>query len=280
MAKLSFFNKVTVKGYVFSFNIKEGAKFKLANIGIEDTVTKNRTYVTLFDNKNGIKYNGSETTLEGLKKIFMNADDTPRHVFVEANGRISETKGTNRNGEETVFVNTTIFSIEPCYDESEQYATVILNGIVDGVKVGEDSNGETKGKLKIGVLKYNKNGDIIGCDSVGLTAYGEVAEELENQGVERGCFVRVYADMLNTQPQRNKYGDIISNGKKEIQLTKIKGVTDAYEIEDFVNSTYKQAKKLKRGETITVKKSKTDDLEDIAKPSKKVDEFSDDDLDF
>lgn len=254
MANLSFYNNMTVRGYVVSFNIKEFATSKLANIGIEDSLTKSRTYVTLWNRKN-LKYNGNETTLEGLKKIFMDAEGKPRRVLVEAKGRISETKGKNKQGEETTYANKTIFSIEPFYDESKQYATVILNGIVDGIKIGEDSNGESMAKVKIGVLSIdNRDKSITGCDTVTLVAHGEVAEELEDKGVERGCYIKVGAQLVNTLPERDMFGDIISSGKNEIQLLKIKEVKDAYEVEDFVNTTYKQAKKLKRGETISTQK--------------------------
>lgn len=281
MAKgISFFNSVTIHGYVVSFSIKTGAKYKLANIGIEDTLTRNRTYATLFEGRNGVNYGGNQTTLEGLEKIFMGSDGTPRHVLVEAKGKVSETKGVNKTGQETIYVNTTIFTISPFYNEQDQYASLILTGVIDGIKYGEDAQGNPTAKLKVGVLRTDRDGNYTGCDQVTLNAYDDVVEDLQDKGAERGCAINLGADLVNSLGEVDRYGDVISTGKREIKVAKVKKVTDSYEIEDFVNDVYKRAKKLKQGEVIEVgKKSKTE--KDVPKPKKApVDDISDDELDW
>lgn len=260
--KISCFNKAIVRGYVQNFTIKTfGSGTKLANITIRDTTTDNVTYVTMF-NRKGLTYNGSETTLEGLEKIFMSADGKPRHVLVEATGRVRETKSTGKDGNERTYVNTTVFSLEPCFDESKQCAILNVTGVIDAIKYGEASGGEPIAKLKLGMMNVNRDKDITGVDTVTVVAHGDLADKLEYMGAEKGCVVSLRCDMVNSAGEVDRFGDRIGSPKREIEVAKVVFVNDDIDEDDMDN--YKKAKRLGKGEVIKVKKSEeSDPLDDI-----------------
>lgn len=279
MKNVSFYNGVTVKGYVVSFKIKETKKSKIANIGIRDSKTKNITYVSMFENKN-LKYNGQEMNLAGLQKVFMDSDGKPRNILVQAKGRISETKGINsKTGQPQVYVNTLIYSIEPFYEEDKQGAILQATGIVDAIKYTEEDDGTPVVKVKLGILRKNKDGDFNGYDQVTLNGYGDVADKFEDKDVERNCAIQIAAKMINGLPETDEYGDIIASGRKEIEIGKLKTVIEADEIEELL-SVYKKAKNIETGEVVKAPKYDEEEDKPIKKSKQVEDEISDDDLDW
>lgn len=267
--KINCFNKVTVRGYVQNFSVKTLASgTKLANVTIKNELDDNVTYCTMFARK-GLTYAGNETTLEGLAKIFMGADDKPRHVLVEATGKVSESKGTDKDGNERTYVNTMIFSIEPYSDEAKQCAILSATGVVDAIKYGEDKDGEPLAKAKIGVMSYNRDKDITGVDTITVVAHGDMAEKLEEMDAEKGSVVSIRCDMVNSLGEVDRFGDRIGTPKKEIEVAKVVFVNAPDEIDEDEMNNYKKAKKLGRGEVIKVKKAKEedDDLDDLDEES-------------
>ena len=269
--KISCFNKAIVRGYVQNFSIRTfDSGTKLANITFKDELTNNVTFASMFGRK-GLEYDDNATTLEGLEKIFMAADGKPRHVLVEGTGRVRETKSTDKDGNERVYVNTTIFSLKPCYDESKQSAILNLTGVIDAIKYGEDKDGEPIAKAKIGVMNYNQDKDIVGVDSVTVVAHGKVADKLESMDADKGSVVSLRCDMVNKAGERDRFGDVIGSPVKEIQVAKVVFVNDADDIDEDDMSNYKKAKKLGKGEVLKVSKPKE---------SEPVDDIDEDELDF
>lgn len=278
--KLSYFNKVEVVGVVSSFKIKKLANGgQLATIGVRDDATTNLTFVTVFDRK-GLKYGDQEVTLSGLQKIFMDGDNKSRHVAAKFTGRARETVGENGT-----YFNVSAFKIEPVREDSEHYAILIANGIVDAIKVGEDKDDKPYARVKIGIVNNNRDGDITGVDYVTVFAHDEkLVEKLED--VEKHSFIRVDCDCVNVLPKTDRFGHSIGGGSKEQVIANINGVIEPDEIEEHVD-IYKKAKRLERGEIIKVKKGEDTDepVEELPKPVEepkvaKVEDELDEDLDF
>lgn len=280
--KISCFNKAVVRGYVQGFKIKtfdSGAK--LANIRIKDKSTDNDTYISLFYRR-GLTYGGKEATLEGLQKIFMADEKTPRGVLVEAIGKISETKSTSANGEEKTYLNTTVFSIEPFNDETKQCSTLSVTGVVDTIKYGEDKDGEPLARIKLGILRYDKDKNISGIDSVTVVAYGEIAEQLEEKDAEKGSVVSLRCFMVNTLGETDIFGDRIGAPKNEIEVKKVVFVNVEDEVDEDDMENYKKAKKLGKGEVLKASVSKDDEDDVVEEPKKAIliDEIESDEIDF
>lgn len=264
--KISYFNRVEVCGYVQSMNIKTfDSGTKLANIGIKDKVTNNMTYVTLF-NRPTFEYGDIETTLEGLYKIFMDKHGKSRNVLVTVTGKMSESISGNK-----VYVNTTVFGIDPCNDETEQRAVLKLTGIVEGVKVVDDECA----KLKIGVANFNKDKDINGVDFINVVVRdGDLVDKVDSK-VERGSLVTLACDVLNTLPERDRFGDAIGTPKKEVLVCKIRNIVDVDDLSEDDVDNYKKAKRLGKGEVLKVSKAKDEQVK-----STKTVEFDDNSFDF
>lgn len=277
MSKVKMQNFMNVIGYVQSFKIttfKSGTK--KANLAIKDRNTNNVVFVGLFDKKGGFDFNGHNVDLEGLKKILVDKEGNTRDVLVRATGRCSETKGTDANGNEKVYENYTAFKIVPYSDEEAQGAALTFAGIVENAKYGEDKNGEPIAKFRVGTYKTNKDGNITGVENMTLVAHGDVAEKLEDKGVEKFTSARFVCDMLNVLPKRNIHGDFLGEPIREVRIVKFTDFLDEDDCEDEVK-TYKKAKKLEKGEFIEVSK---DGDEELSKPKKSVDDEMIDDLDF
>jgi hypothetical protein len=265
--KISYFNRIEVCGYVQSMQIKTfDSGTKLANIGIKDRVTNNMTYVTLF-NRPSFKYGNTETTLEGLYKIFMDNEGKPRGELVTVTGKMSETT----IGDKT-YVNTTAFGIDPCYDETGQRAVLKLTGIVEGVKVVDDDYA----KLKIGVANFNKDKDINGVDFINVVVRGDELVEKVDDKVFKGSMVTLACDVLNTLPERDRFGDPVGAPKKEVLVCKIRDIVDEDDLLESDVDNYKKAKKLGKGEVLKVAKAK--DTKDVVAPT--LVEFDDNSFDF
>ena len=277
--KLSYFNKVEVVGVVTSFNIKDLKNGgRLANIGVRDDATTNLTYISVFDRK-GLKYGDAETTLDGLRKIFMDANGNSRHVCAKFTGRARETVSDGKT-----YFNVSAFKVEPASESDEHYAILIVNGVVDAIKVAE-SDGEPYARIKVGVQNNNRDGDITGVDFITVMAHGEkLVDKLED--VEKMSFIKLQCDLVNTLPKTDRFGNIIGSGEKETAVVNITGVTDPYDIEDINEDfipLYKKAKRLERGEVIKVDKG-DEGLAQTPTPAPTtkvvVDDNLEDDLDF
>jgi hypothetical protein len=264
--KIIGFNKVNVNGYVNSFNIKKfDSGFKIANIGILNKLDKNMTYVSLFE-RDGLTYNGQKVTLEGLQKIFMVDDKTSRNVLVTCNGKANET--TSADGSKT-YLNTNVFNIEPLDDESQQFSTLSVTGVIESIKFAEDENGVSTAKLKLGMMNRNKNKDVTGVDYVSVVAYGDIAEKLEDLDADKGCVASLRCDMVNKRADTDRFGDRIGTAKKEIVVAKVVFVNEEDELDEDDVKVYKKAKRLEKGEVIPAEK-------EVATKN----ELDDDELDF
>ena len=278
--KVKHSNFLCVRGYVNSYDIVTfSSGTKMANISIKDTNNNNLTYVKLFG-RDGLKYGTQTTNLEGLKKIFLNSDDSPRGILVEAKGRCGETKGVDKQGVEKVYENNMIWAINPYNDEALQGAGLTFGGLIENIKYGEDKDGEPIAKLKVGSMNFNKDKDITGVDTMTLVAHGDIVNEMEDKGIEKHCGATFKCALLNILPKRDVFGDFIGTSTKECQIVKFLDVVDVDDAEEEFE-LYKKAKKLERGETIKVPKSKDKDEDEvIEEPKPKVIEDDDDDLDF
>lgn len=270
--KISCFNKVNVCGYVQSFDIRSlSSGTRLANMAIKDELTNNITYVAMFD-RSTIMYGGTETTLDGLEKIFMTnagGKKTPRHVLVKCTGKVRETTSV-KDGATQTYTNTTVFNIEPCDDASKQCATLSLTGVVDAIKYSEDESGSPVARLKVGAMTYNRDKDITGVDMITLVAYGPEAEKLEELDADKNSVISVRADMLNTLGEVDRFGDRIGAPRKELAIAKVVFVNTEDEVDEDDLNNYKKAKRLNKGEVVKVAKA-------TAKP---VDDIDDDEVDF
>lgn len=245
--KINGFNKATITGYVRNFDIKSfDSGFRLANIAIQNKLDGNMTYVSMFD-RQGLTYNGQATTLEGLKKIFMADEKTPRDILVTCTGKVSET--LSADGSKT-YLNTTVFDLKPYDDESKQQSTLAVTGMVESIKFGEDDNGVPNAKIKLGIMKRNKDKDVIGVEYVSVVAYGDDATKLEDEGVDKGYQLSLGCDMVNKGADKDKYGYTVGAPRKEIAVGKIGFVNGDYDIDEDDMEVYKKAKRLKKGESI------------------------------
>lgn len=270
--KISCFNKVNVCGYVQSFDIKSlSSGTRLANMAIKDELTNNITYVAMFD-RDVIMYGDTETTLDGLEKIFMTnagGKKTPRHVLVKCSGKVRETTSV-KDGATKTYTNTTVFSIEPCNDESKQCATLSVTGVVDAIKFSEDEHGAVA-NLKVGIMTYNRDKDITGVENVTLVARGTTAEKLEELDADKNSVISVRADMLNTLGEVDRFGDRVGAPRKEMSIAKVVFVNTEDEVDEDDLNNYRKAKRLNKGEVVKVVKES---------PSKLVDDIDDDEVDF
>lgn len=259
MSKISFFNKVEVSGLVEGFDIKTfPSGVKLANIRFKDENTNNVTYVQIFDRANGISY-GSETySLEGLKAIFMDSNNKPRGLYAAVMGKCRETQ-SSKNGQTTTYTNFTAFQINPTTVEN-QHAILMANGIVESVARFEQNDEEVV-KIKLGICNTDKEKNINGCDYITVVARGAMAEKLED--AEKGYAVGVKCHILNELPKRDVFGDIISQGAKEISVAKVVFVTDRDELDDTDFANYQKSKTLAKGQVIKVAKATEDEEEDL-----------------
>lgn len=260
MGKLKYFNQARVCGLVSSFNTKElPSGSKLATIGVKDEKTTNLTYVSVFDREN-LKYGKDGVTLQGLKKIFMTDEGKPRNVYAKFVGTARETTSV-KDGTPKTYFNIGAHKIEPASVDSEHYSVVIINGIVDAIKIAEDKDENPYAKLKIGSLVINKDGDVIGVDYItSITRDEKLIEKLED--VERNYFVKLQCDVLNTLPETDRFGNIIASGKKEVSIVNIVGIVEEDDIDEDELDLYKKAKRLQKGEKITVTEKEQDELED------------------
>ena len=273
--KVKYNNFLCIRGYVNSFDIMTfSSGVKMANISIKNTIDNNLTYVKMFD-KDGLKYGSQTTNLEGLKKIFLNSNDEPRGVLVK--GRCSESKGLDKQGNEKVYENNLIWSIAPYSDESLQGAGLTFGGIIENIKYGE-KDGESFAKVKVGVMNFNKDKDVTGVDTMTLVAHGDIADKMEEKGIEKHSAATFKCSLLNILPKRDVFGDFVGTSTKECQFIKFRDVLDSDETEHEVE-LYKKAKKLERGETIKVSKD-DDNYEEEEKVIVKTIEDDEDDLDF
>ena len=271
--KISCFNRVNVCGYVQSFDIRSlGSGTRLANMAIKDELTNNITYVSMFD-RDVIMFGGTETTLDGLEKMFMTnvgGKKTSRHVLVKCTGKVRETT-TVANGATKTYINTTVFSIEPCDDASKQCATLSITGVIDAIKFSDDDNGTPMAKLKVGAMTYNRDKDITGVDNITLVARGAVAEKLEELDADKNSVISVRADMLNTLGEVDRFGDRVGAPVKEMAIAKVVFVNTEDEVDEDDLNNYRKAKRLNKGEVVKVAKETAPKL---------VDDIDDEDVDF
>lgn len=263
LRKIKSFNRVEICGYVTNFKIKTfPSGTRIANVAIKDELTNNLTYAQIFDREKFV-FDGKEVTLDGLEKIFMDSSGKPRNVLVTAIGKVRET-AIEKNGSTTVYQNVTLFSIEASNDNSKQRAILKLTGLVEGIKFGEDENEDTIAKMKLGMLNYNKDKNINGIDFVTVVARGKAAEKLEDLDTEKGSYVNVQCDMLNTLAETDRFGNKVGSTKKEISVVNVVFVNDLDSLDETDVKNYNKAKKLGKGEVIVVNNTndlKTDSLD-------------------
>lgn len=249
--RIKCFNRVEICGYVTNFEIKTfSTGTRIANIAIKDELTGNLTYAQMFDREKFV-FNGKDTTLDGLKKIFMDANDKPRNILVTAIGKVRETK-VEKDGDVKVYTNTTLFSIEASNDPVKQRAILKLTGVIEAIKFTEDEDGLPVAKMKLGMLNYNKDKDINGIDYVTVVARDKAAEKLESFDAEKGCYVNVQCDMINVLGETDRFGNRIGSSKKEIAVANVVFVNDSDDLDELDVKNYNKAKKLGKGEVIKV----------------------------
>lgn len=260
--RIKCFNRVEICGYVTNFEIKTfSTGTRLANIAIKDELTGNLTYAQMFDRERFV-FDGKEVTLDGLGKIFMDANGKPRGILVTAIGKVRETK-VEKDGDVKTYTNTTLFSIEASNDPLKQRAILKLTGIIEGIKFSEDEEGEPVAKLKLGMLNYNKDKDINGIDYVTVVARGKAAEKLEDLDADKGSYTNIQCDMINVLGETDRFGNRIGASKKEIAVANVMYVNDADDLDEVDVKNYAKAKKLGKGEVIKVNTKtelKTDSL--------------------
>lgn len=252
MKKVKCFNRAEICGYVTNFKIKTfDSGTKIANVTIKDELTNNLTYAQIF-NREKFVFDGKETTLEGLEKIFMDSTGKPRGVLVTAIGKVRES-AVEKSGVTTVYTNITLFSIEASNDPSKQRAILKLTGVVEGIKFGEDAEtGETMAKMKLGMLNYNKDKNINGIDYVTVVARGKAADRLEDLDATKGSYTNIQCYLLNTLGEVDVFGNKIGSGKKEVSVANVVFVNDNDDLDEVDLKNYAKAKTLGKGEFIVV----------------------------
>lgn len=254
-------NRIEIVGKVRNFKISETKNGKkLANIGIKDESKNNYVNVTLFERKN-MKYDGKEVTLNGLKKIFLDANDTTKNVLVTAVGVTSE----YTNDEEKTYSNNTVFSLFPCDKEEKQKATYVLQGIVESVATVQDENDEDYLKIKVATLNTTEKDGVKKVTGVNYKTVvirdKKLVEKMED--AEKGDLVSLKGYIVNILPERDEFGDFTTQGRQEYETVKAKIVKESDELEEEDVAVYKKAKSLKAGDSIVLKAKNKDDDDDF-----------------
>ena len=143
-------NRIEIVGKVKNFKVNETKNGKkMANIGIKDEKKNNYVNVSMFERENmkyGVKDDAKVVTLNGLKKVFLDANDKPKDVLVTAIGVTSE----YTNDEGKTYSNNTVFNLFPCSDEEKQKAVFVIQGIVESISTKQDEDEEDYLKIKVG----------------------------------------------------------------------------------------------------------------------------------
>lgn len=261
--KLSAFNKVTGVGYVQNAKLSPlNSGKKVLRLTVKDELTGNVCYASFFE-RSVIKYGGEEITITQLKNRFMTEDDKPKHVLVRFTGTVEERQYTNAHGRSISDTTPIISFIDPETDESKQGFIFNFTGIVDNMRDIEDGNAV---KIRLGILKKDRDGRFNSLCYNTLVARGDTKEKLENKDVEKGSQITVGGDIFNLI-QRDKYG-ISSNENpiKENRIMSIGAVRPCDDIDDYEN-VY-----------VRIKKGLDPIFDEV--PDEPVDDFTDDDADF
>lgn len=254
-------NRIEIVGKVKNFKVNElKSGKKIANIGIKDELKNNYVNVSMFE-REALKYDNKEVTLNGMKKIFLDANDKTKDVLVTAVGVTSE----YTNDEGKTYSNNTVFNLFPCDKEEKQKATFILQGIVESVSTLQDENEEDYLKVKIATVNtMEKDGvkKVTGVNYKTVVIRNEkLVEKMED--VEKGDLVSLKGYIVNILPERDEFGDLVGKGKQEYEAVKAAIVKESDELDEEDVTVFKKAKKLKAGESITLEVKAKDDDEDF-----------------
>lgn len=218
MAKAVFFNKGLVKGKVVKADIvkfegkgdKKGGEFLSLEV---DTGSGNKIKSTLFPSK----ANPNKHT-EMLASY-------PVGSMVEVSGSVNE-KEYESNGKKGIDRSVSAFGIRPLKEDSKPMATFIIQGIVKSVK--ETNSGAI---VKVDFIdSYEKDGKVIKKDPVTFTLEGDVAEQIDDLSVVKGCNAKFKGKIFN-KLEFDDYGDITGNIQM-FQIEKIENVIDPDDLEE------------------------------------------------
>ncbi len=267
MEEFKSFNKVVIVGYVVNYTIytfKSGKR--KAEIGIKDESTNNICYVQMFENDK-MKYGGNSVNLDTLNKVFMDSDGKPRHVLVNAIGRVAENSYVNvKSGQTVVSCKPTIWKIEPFSDIEDQQVTFYFTGIVDTLKYVKD---DTEVVVRLGMLTTDRDKNYTGVEFIKCSIDGEMLDRFLELGIDRGYQITVVGDILNRFPKKDRYGRtpegaVAEKGFKVVELRKV-----FVEPDDLDMDLYKR---LKNGNTEQLKDSGCDLNKDQKVPDKETSE--------
>lgn len=267
MEEFKSFNKVVIVGYVVNYTIytfKSGKR--KAEIGIKDEMTNNICYVQMFESDK-MKYAGNPANLDTLNRIFMDSDGKPRHVLVNAIGRVAENSYVSaKSGQTVVSCKPTIWKIEPFNDVEDQQVTFSFTGIVDNMKYVKD---DTEIVVRLGMITTNRDKEYTGVEFIKCTIDGEMLDRFEELGIDKGYQITVVGDILNRFPKKDRYGRtpegaVAEKGFKVIDLRK-----SFVSVDDLDMDLYKR---LKNGNTEQLKDSGCDLNKDQKVPDKETSE--------
>ena len=259
---INYENKITVCGEVKNFKVGETKNNKkVAYIGIKNKDTNNHIQVTMYD-REGLTYGAKDekqnVTLNGLAKIFLDAEGKPKGVNVTAIGTASEfttDKGT--------YENNNVFSLFPASDDKEHNAVFILKGIAESVARMEDADDNEFIKIVVGTLATRgKENETVATGINQKTVFVRDPEQVANlEDLTAGDYVSLKGYIVNILPKYDEFGDIVVKGSKEFVVKKAEILCESDELDEIDVAVHKRAKKLERGKSFNIS-DYTDELED------------------
>lgn len=273
-------NRFEVIGKVRNFKVKKLDSGKqLANITVRVDKDGHTHFAncTLFDRET-LKYGNESITLNALKNIFPDTEGKSLDKKVHITGTVSDYAGNNGTRE-----NLNVNFINP--SDKEDKFIFNLTGFVNKVNEIKDEFDDAIGyRVQIGMYRYwgKGNSEVAGVqyktvvvDSNKLEYLGVDPETLVEKAseLEIGDFIQVYGRCLNELGQRDEYGNEDPNsGINGLEVVGIKVIKTEDDIDEDEAKLYKNARKLKSGETIKIAKTEDEEEEDLAKKLTEGDE--------
>lgn len=248
MVKMDFKNMVTIVGYVMGFKLipYKNGNGAVANIAVKDEKSGSVHYVTMFTNKNKkFKYNDSEYDPVVLKNMFIDEQDKPRHILVNAFCGMEEKKFTNAQNVEITSTQITVRKLSATDDVESQKATFDVRGYIDSVATKGESY-----KLRVGIPMTDANGNVNRAAYVVLET-DESIVDVAMDAAEKGNYAKFRGRLIN-KVVYDDLGDRVGTVKKN-NVLKITDVIELDDIEEKELKIFKLARKLDKGEFVDVK---------------------------
>ena len=274
MVKMDFKNVDTIIGFVTGFKLipyKNGTG-AVANVAVRDEVGGSTHFLTMFTNRNKkFKYDGNEYDPSVLRNMFIDEQDKPRHILVNAFCGMSENKYTNSQGVEMTSTQIIVRKLSSSSEPDAQKATFDVRGYIESVVPKGDSY-----KVRVGIPMKDMNENVNSVAYVVLETDESIAEQAMD-AMEKGNYAKFRGRLIN-KPMYDDLGDRIGTIKKN-NVLKVSDVVEKDDIPEKDLVIYKLAKKLGKGEYVDVKTAKVMKYGETTSTTV-VDDDEDIDIDF